>query len=125
MFSNDILFVTMCDSMREDALRLAQTILVKFSSPWFLNDSENLLDIYAGVSMFPNDADDVADCVRAATKTLRLAKDRNLHDALSYSDGLEEKLDNNLRIKKLIMDAAENDFNGFYFLYTPVVDAHT
>lgn len=125
MFSNDILFVTMCNSMREDALRLAQTILVKFRSPWFLNDRENLLDIYAGVCMFPNDADDVADCVRAATKTLRLAKDRNLHDALSYSDGLEEKLDNNLRIKKLIMEAAENDFSGFYFLYTPVVDAHT
>lgn len=125
MFSNDILFVTMCESAREDALSLAQAILVKFRSPWFLNDSENQLDIYAGICMFPNDADDVADCVRAATKTLRLAKDRNLHDALCYSDGLEEKLDNNLRVKKLIMDAAENDFRGFYFLYTPVVDAHT
>ncbi len=125
MFSNDILFVTMCKSTREDALSLAQAILIKFRSPWFLNDSENQLDIYAGISMFPNDADDVADCVRAATKTLRLAKDRNLHDALCYSDGLEEKLDNNLRVRKLIMDAAENDFKGFYFLYTPVVDAHT
>lgn len=125
MFSNDILFVTMCNSPREDALALAQTILIKFRSPWFLNDSENNLDIYAGICMFPNDADDVADCVRAATKTLRLAKDRSLHDALCYSDGLEEKLDNNLRVKKLIIEAAESDFNGFYFLYTPVVDAHT
>ena len=125
MFSNDILFVTMCESTREDALSLAQAILVKFRSPWFLNDSENQLDIYAGICMFPNDAEDVADCVRAATKTLRLAKDRRLHDALCYSDGLEEKLDNNLRVKKLIMDAAENSFSGFYFLYTPVVDAHT
>lgn len=125
MFSNDILFVTMCNSQREDALGLAQTILIKFRSPWFLNDSENRLDMYAGICMFPNDADDVADCVRAATQTLRLAKDKSFHDALCYSDGLEEKLDNNLRIKKLIMEAAENSFNGFYFLYTPVVDAHT
>ncbi len=125
MFSNDILFVIMCNSTREESKRLAQAILNKFRSPWFLNDSENQLEIYAGISMFPNDADDVADCVRAATKTLRLAKDRSLHNALSYSDGLEEKLDNNLRVKKLIMDAAENDFSGFYFLYTPVVDAHT
>ncbi len=125
MFSNDILFVTLNDSSREDALGLAQTILTKFRSPWFLNDSENQLDIYAGISMFPNDADDIADCVRVATRTLRLAKDRKLHDAVSYSDGLEEKLDNNLRVKKLVMDAAENEFKGFYFLYTPVVDART
>ena len=75
--------------------------------------------------MFPNDADDIADCVRVATRTLRLAKDRKLHDAVSYSDGLEEKLDNNLRVKKLVMDAAENEFKGFSFLNTPVVYART
>ena len=125
MFSNDILFVTLNGCSRAEALSLAQTILTKFRSPWFLNDSENQLDIYAGISMFPNDAEDVADCVRVATRTLRLAKDRKLHDAVSYSDGLEEKLDNNLRVRKLVMEAAENDFEGFYFLYTPVVDAHT
>lgn len=125
MFSNDILFVILNNSPRADALGLAQTILTKFRSPWFLNDSENQLDIYAGISMFPDDADDIADCVRVATRTLRLAKDRKLHDAVSYSDGLEEKLDNNLRVRKLIMDAAENDFKGFYFLYTPIVDLRT
>lgn len=125
MFSSDILFVNMKDAAREDAMALAQSILVKFRSPWFANDSENRLDIYAGISLYPNDADDVSQCVRVATRTLRLAKDRGLHDAVSYSDGLEEKLDNNLRVKKLIIDAAENNFKGFYFLYTPVVDAHT
>ncbi|MCM1166180.1 MAG: EAL domain-containing protein [Lachnospiraceae bacterium] len=125
MFSSDTLFVMMNGSSREEALVIAQNILTKFRSPWFLNDSEKQLDIYAGICVYPNDADSVADCVRVATRTLRLAKDRRLHDALSYSDGLEEKLDNNLRVKKLVMEAAENDFKGFYFLYTPVVDAKT
>ncbi|MDE7362338.1 MAG: EAL domain-containing protein [Oscillospiraceae bacterium] len=125
MFSSDILFVTMNGAAREDAMSLAESILGKFRSPWFVNDSENRLDIYAGISMFPNDADDVSECVRVATRTLRLAKDRKLHDAVSYSDGIEEKLDNNLRVKKLVMEAAEDGFKGFYFLYTPIVDART
>lgn len=125
MFSSDILFVTMNGASREDAMTLAQSILGKFRSPWYVNDSENRLDIYAGISMYPNDADDVSQCVRVATKTLRLAKDRKLHDAVSYSDGLEEKLDNNLRVKRLVMEAAEHDFKGFYFLYSPIVDART
>ncbi|MBD5128960.1 MAG: EAL domain-containing protein [Ruminococcaceae bacterium] len=125
MFSNDILFITFGVCLREEGLALAQTILNKFRSPWFLNESEYRLDIYAGVCMFPNDAEDVADCVRVATKTLRLAKDKRIHDAVSYSDSIEEKLDNNLRIRRLVTEAAENDFEGFYFLYTPVVDART
>lgn len=124
-FSSDVLFVTLLGASRDSAMRFAQTILVKFRSPWFLNDNENRLDIYAGISLFPENAEEVCDCVRAATRTLRLAKERNLHDAVSYSDGLEEKLDDNKRMKDLIAGSAENEFNGFYFLYTPVVDANT
>ncbi len=124
-FSSDILFVTLTSASRESAMRFAQTILVKFRSPWFLNDNENRLDIYTGICLFPENADEVGECIRASMRTLRLAKERNLHDAVSYSDGLEEKLDDNKRMKNLIIDAAENDFSGFYFLYTPVVDANT
>lgn len=125
MFSNDILFVSLSGADREEAVSLAQAILVKFRSPWYLNDSENRLDIYAGVCLFPDDADCVPDCVRVATKTLRLAKDRKLHDAVCYSGDLEEKLDENLRVKKLIVDAMENNFRGFYYLYTPILDVKT
>lgn len=122
MFSNDILFVTIDGAKRDEAVSLAQAILFKFRSPWYLNDNENQLDIYAGVSMFPTDADCVPDCVRFATKTLRLAKDRKLHDAVCYSGDLEEKLDDTQRVKKLIIDAVENKFKGFYYLYTPVMN---
>lgn len=125
LFSNDILFVSMTGATRDEAVSLAQSILFKFRSPWYLNDNENKLDIYAGVCMFPEDADCVPDCVRVATKTLRLAKDRKLHDAVCYSNDLEEKLDDNQRVKKLISDAVENGFKGFYYLYTPVLDTET
>ena len=124
-FSNDVLFVLIEDSSRDEAMSFTQTILAKFKSPWFLNDSENRLDIYAGIGMFPENADDIADCVRVATRTLRLAKDRKLHDAVCYSEGLEERLNDNQRVRKLIAESAENGFKGFYILYTPITDAET
>lgn len=125
MFSNDILFVTMTGAHREEAVALAQSILAKFRNPWFLNDNESRLEIYAGVCMFPEDADCVPDCVRVATKSLRLAKDRHMTDAVCYSNNLEEKLDDNRRVKELITEAVQNDFRGFYYLYTPVLDVKT
>ena len=125
MFSNDILFVVLENAKREEAVALTQSISFKFRTPWYLNDNETQLDIYAGISMFPEDAECVPDCIRAATRTLRLAKERNLHNAVCYSNDLEEKLDNNQRAKKLIIDAIQNDFRGFYYLYTPILDAKT
>lgn len=125
MFSNDILFVTMSSVTREDAVSLAQSILFKFRSPWYLNDKENQLEIYAGVSMYPEDADCVPDIVRVATKTLRLAKDKQLYDVVCYTGGLEEKLSDNIRVRELIQEAIKNDFTGFYYLYTPIMDVKT
>ncbi len=124
-FSNDILFVLIIGAARQTASTFAQAILSKFRSPWFLNDTENKIDIFAGLTMFPEHVDDVAECVRAATRTLRLAKDRNMRDVVNYSDDLEEKLNDYLHIKQMISVSAENDFTNFYFLYTPIVDSAT
>lgn len=124
-FSNDILLLTMSGSVREEARQFAQAILTKFRSPWYLADNEQRLQVFAGVTIYPSDAADIDHCVTAATQTLRLAKERNMEDAVCYSEGLEEQLNNNKLVKKLIADAVENDFKGFYFLYQPVIDINS
>lgn len=124
-FSTETLVATIIDATREAAMQFAQTILMKFVSPWYLNDNESRLDLYAGVCLFPENADEISDCIRASALTLRLAKERGMHEPLCFSEGLEEKLGDNKLVKELIVSSAENDFKGFYFLYTPVVDAVT
>ncbi|MGN1119321.1 MAG: EAL domain-containing protein, partial [Oscillospiraceae bacterium] len=121
-FSYDILFLTLTGSSREEARQLAQAILTKFHSPWYMKSNEHRLEVYAGVTIYPDDADDITSCVKAATQTLRLAKERRLDDAATYSEGLEEQLNDNLQVKKLIQDSAENNFRGFYCLYQPVLE---
>lgn len=124
-FSNDILFIVMKNSSRDEARQFAQALLTRFSSPWFLSENEHHLEVYAGITGYPTDADNLPDVVRSATQTLRLAKERKFGDAACYSEGLEEQLNDTRQVKKLIMDSAENDFRGFYFLYQPVLDIHT
>lgn len=124
-FSSDILVVLLRGASREEARQFAQAVLTKFRSPWYLDSNEYSLEIYAGVTAYPQDADNAAECSSAAVHTLRLAKERKHCDAEVYSEGLEEQLKDSQQVKKLIMDAAENDFKGFYLLYQPVVSLST
>ena len=124
-YSNDILVVTLDGSDKGETTGLARAILSKFRAPWFLNETEYKIEMFAGVAFYPDDVYSFADCVKAATRTLRLAKERKAQTPVTYSVDLEEKLDENLRVRRLIIDAAENEFKGFYFLYTPIIDAHT
>ncbi len=124
-FSNDILMVTLSGADREEARQFAQIILSKFRSPWYLHQNEQRLQVYAGVTLYPADAADTEHCINAATQTLRLAKEKNLQDAEFYSEGLEEQLNNNQLVKRLIAESVENGFRGFYFLYQPVIDTAT
>ncbi len=124
-YSNDILLVTLDGSAKGETMGFAKTILSKFRSPWYLNDTENKLEMFAGITYYPDDVYSFADCIKAATRTLRLAKDKKAREAVSYSIDLEEKLAENHRVRKLIIDSAQNDFSGFYFLYTPITNART
>lgn len=124
-YSSDILFVLLRGASREEARQFAQAVLTKFRSPWYLDDNEYRLEVYAGISLYPTDAESAAECGSAVTHTLRLAKERKLCDAAFYSEGLEDMLKDSQQVKKLIMDAAENSFKGFYLLYQPVVSLST
>lgn len=124
-FSGDILFIDLNGVQQEEARQFAQAVLTKFRSPWYLHDNEHHIRVYAGFTMYPHDAENTQSCVSAATHTLRLAKERRCEDAVCYSEGLEDNLNDNLMVKKLITDAAESGFRGFYYLYQPVLEMNT
>lgn len=124
-FSNDILFITLRGAGHESARRFAQTILDKFRKPWYVDENEQRLQVYAGITLYPSDAADIGHCISAVTQTLRLAKEQKLETAECYSVGLEEQLNNSKLVKKLISESAANGFKGFYYLYQPVVDINT
>ena len=124
-FSNDILFVIIEGANNDIALGFAKTVLAKFSSSWFYEDTEHQIEMYSGVSSFPDDVYTAEECENAASGTLRLAKSKKQRDAVSYSSDIEQKLDENIRIRKMVIEDAKNDFEGFYYLFAPTVDIDT
>ena len=124
-FSSDILFVVIEGANKDTALEFAKTILAKFSASWFYEEAEHQIKMYAGVNFFPDDVYTAQECENAATGTLRLAKSNNHSDAVSYSSDMEQRLDDNLRIRKMIIEDAKNGFKGFYYQYSPIVDIKT
>ena len=124
-FSSDILFISLSGIQREEARQFAQAVLTKFHSPWYLHNNEHHIRVYAGFTIYPHDAENIQTVVSAATHTLRLAKEHLSEDAVCYSEGLEDALTDNRMVKKLITDAAENGFKGFYYLYQPVLEMKT
>ncbi len=124
-FSSDILFIVLKEMEREEARQFSQAVLTKFRSPWYLHETEHHLRVYAGFTIYPHDTESVQSVTSAVTHTLRLAKERLLEDAVCYAEGLEDNLTDNRMVKKLITDAAENGFKGFYYLYQPVLEMRT
>ncbi len=122
-FATDILYIRLSNS--EEAEEFANAVLKKLQEPWFFSENEHRLKAFAGLVNFPEHIDEVSECIHALSGTLRFAKDRKMEEAALYSEGIEDKLDKAMRLRKLIPDAVENDFHGFYFLCTPIVEAET
>ncbi len=124
-FSAVFLYVILEGADRNEAVRFAQAILTKFRTPWYLNESEIRVDINSGIAMFPDNIESCEDYEKVLAKTIKVIKEKKMGDVLCYSDTIEVESDDSKLLKKEIIEAAENDFSGFYFLYTPVVGADT
>ena len=125
IFSNDILFVIIENAGKETALDFAKRVLGKFSKSWYYDDTDHKIEMYARVNFFPDDVYTAEEFENAASETLSLAKVENGIDELSVSPNMENKLDENSRIRKMIIEDAQNGFDGFYYLYYPILDAAT
>lgn len=124
-FSSDILFVIIDGANNDAALGFAKTVLAKFSTSWFFESTEHQIEMYSGVNFFPDDVYTAEECENAASGMLRLAKSKKLRDAVCYSSDIEQKLDENIRIRKMVIEDSKNGFNGYYYLFAPTVDINT
>ena len=125
LFSSDVLFVIIEDASKESTLGFAKTVLGKFSHNWYYDDTYHNIEMYARVNFFPDDVYTAEECENAASETLKLSECENQRGAVSLSPDLENKLDENIRIRKMISEDAKNGFEGFYYLYSPINDAAT
>lgn len=125
LFKSYILFVTIENADKEAALAFVRRVLEKFSRLWYYDDTDHKIEMYARVNIFPDEVYTAEECENAAPETLSFSKNDGSHTEVSSAADIENKPDDNVKIRKLLSDDAKNGFEGFYYLYSPVTDANT
>ncbi|MCH5203152.1 MAG: EAL domain-containing protein [Oscillospiraceae bacterium] len=123
LFKSYILFVMIENADKDTALAFAKRILEKFSRTWYYDDTNHEIEMYASVSFFPDEVYTAEEYENSASETLKFEKgEDSLNGSIIIADS-ENKLDENIRIRKMLSNDAQNGFDGFYYLYSPITDA--
>ncbi|MCH5195088.1 MAG: EAL domain-containing protein [Oscillospiraceae bacterium] len=125
LFKSYIMFAVIENADKDAALAFAKRVLEKFSKKWYYDDTDHEIDMYARVNFFPDEVYTAEECENVVSEALRLEKNETGLEYVSVIPDIENRVDENIRIRKMLSEDAKNGFEGFYYLYSPVTDAKT
>jgi diguanylate cyclase (GGDEF)-like protein/PAS domain S-box-containing protein len=103
----------------EDMVHLAEDLLELASKPITFQGKEFKFGASIGVSLFPNDGEEVEQLIKYADAAMYQAKETGKCRYTFYSSELDEKNQHKQRIKSLLRSAIDND--EFFLEYQPKI----
>jgi diguanylate cyclase (GGDEF)-like protein/PAS domain S-box-containing protein len=107
----------------EDVRVHAQHLLAQISSPYRLDNSEQLIGASVGIAMIPDDASSPDELLRLADLAMYDAKSRGRNGYRFFSPELNQIAQKNAEVEGDLRAALDND--DFILEYQPIVDAIT
>ncbi|WP_051541383.1 sensor domain-containing protein [Caldalkalibacillus mannanilyticus] len=117
-----IMFLDNLDSS-EDAGKKAKQILTCLEEPWVINEHEFHLSASIGISLFPNDGEDIDSLVRHADIATNRAKELGRNNYQFYNPSMNKRSFEKLSMESSIRKAIEQ--NEFILYFQPQVDFTT
>lgn len=77
----------------EIAGRIAQNIISRLSAAFVLNDHEFFISASIGISLYPNDAEDISGLVKCADQAMYKAKNEGRHCLRFFTRGMQESIE--------------------------------
>lgn len=106
-----------------DVDRIAQTILRKFSEPFQLEDEIAYLSASIGISLYPEDTDDIDILIKNADQAMYAAKNQGRDRYNYFTPIMQQAAQNRMRLANDMRSAlAENQFTVHY---QPIVELAT
>lgn len=102
---------------------IATKIINVLSESFHLEDNEAYIGASIGISIYPDDARDIADLLRSADTAMYHAKERGKNNYQYYNTDLETRALKRLSLETGLRRALE--FNELMLYYQPQVDIHT
>lgn len=107
----------------EVLVEIAQRALRISTINWRVEDLEFELSVSIGISIFPDDSDDLESLHKHADTAMYSAKQRGRNRFQFFSNELEQRLQIRLQLESQLKEAIANDM--FEVFYQPKVDAST
>ncbi|RJS60889.1 GGDEF domain-containing phosphodiesterase [Bacillus sp. PK3_68] len=107
----------------EAANSMAQTILKALEKPFLYEGNELFITSSIGISMFPEDGDNIEDVIKNADIAMYRAKEQGRNNHQFYTSGMNDWIQRRAILEKGMRQALEHD--EFTLFYQPKVDINT
>ena len=105
----------------EDASKVAEKVIQACRQPFKLSEVELMISTSVGISLFPQDGDDMGDLLRNADSAMYKAKEKGRDNFVFYNRALTESSLERMTIEVDLRKALQND--ELYLCYQPQYSA--
>ena len=110
-------------SGERDSIEVAQRILQSFSEPFIIKGHQILSSASIGITIYPNDGDEVATLEKNADIARNRAKEEGRNSYVLYTRSMQESVVERMELERDIYNALNN--GEFRMYYQPQVDLRT
>lgn len=103
--------------------RIAQNIITKLAAPFVLGEEKAFISASIGITLYPNDADDIETLLKNADQSMYVAKDLGRNRFSYFTPALQESAQKRMRLINDLRQALPAD--QFRVYYQPIVELAT
>lgn len=103
-----------------EVINIVEKIILFFQKVWILNDREFYITPSIGISLYPDDAQDMHEMIKNADTAMYAIKETGKNNYKFYITEMNTKLLENLEIKNNLRHAIERE--EFFLYYQPKID---
>ncbi len=107
----------------DDAVLVARKILDCFVSPYLVEDQEMVISTSIGITLYPDDAEEVGELIRNADAAMYEAKARGRNTYYRFTAEMNERAMRRMRMEGVLRHALER--GEIYAAYQPLIDLAT
>jgi diguanylate cyclase (GGDEF)-like protein len=122
-YGGDEFIIVLQNVTREKVSHIAETIIQQFTESFVVDGLEIFTTPSIGISMYPEDGEDIDTLIKNADAAMYLAKETGKNNYQFYDLSLQEKNEKKMRIESKLRKALEQD--EFVLYYQPKFELET
>ena len=122
-YGGDEFIILLNDTNQIESTKVAQRIIDEFSYPFIINGQKNFLSTSIGISLYPQNGDDLETLVKCADIAMFVAKEKGKNNYKFYTSDQSNKVSRKMYLENELRKALEN--NEFILYYQPQFNLDT